>query len=358
MLFIPDISGFTQFVNQTEVRHGQHIISELLELLIDANSMGMELAEIEGDALLFYKKNQLPSFSSIAEQARNMFLGFHSHLKKYQTRRICECGACRSAGELSLKFIVHSGPIEFIKVKDRLKPYGPAVILAHKLLKNDIDDSEYLLLTEPVLDHGNTQNRLAWLKLEHKQSHYEDIGLVGYHYGLLSDLHQEINHAQPFANPEKAPRTLVVNTFIEKSPEWVLETIIDFEQRMNWNKFAHDIQYQDKINRLGSKHVCVFDSGNLEFETVTNDFGDNSLVYGERVLTLPPVVREMIIYFIVTPKNGNSEVKLAVHYRLSNFIGWVFNPWFRYYTRRNNIKVLAHLKSWCERPIEAKTVPE
>ncbi len=38
LLFIPDISGFTQFVQNTEVDHSQHVISELLEVLITANN--------------------------------------------------------------------------------------------------------------------------------------------------------------------------------------------------------------------------------------------------------------------------------------------------------------------------------
>ena len=55
ILFIPDISGFTEFVHHTDINHSRHIISELLELLIDSNNMGLELAEIEGDALFLYK---------------------------------------------------------------------------------------------------------------------------------------------------------------------------------------------------------------------------------------------------------------------------------------------------------------
>ena len=37
LLFVPDISGFTRFVNETEISHSRHIIAELLETLIDAN---------------------------------------------------------------------------------------------------------------------------------------------------------------------------------------------------------------------------------------------------------------------------------------------------------------------------------
>ena len=55
LLFIPDISGFTRFVNETEIEHSRLIIQELLEILINANQIGLEVSEIEGDAILFYK---------------------------------------------------------------------------------------------------------------------------------------------------------------------------------------------------------------------------------------------------------------------------------------------------------------
>jgi len=39
LLFIPDVSGFTQFVNSVELEHSQHIIGELLETILDANQI-------------------------------------------------------------------------------------------------------------------------------------------------------------------------------------------------------------------------------------------------------------------------------------------------------------------------------
>ena len=53
LLFIPDISGFTRFINETEIDHSRLIIQELLELLINNNTTGLEISEIEGDAILF-----------------------------------------------------------------------------------------------------------------------------------------------------------------------------------------------------------------------------------------------------------------------------------------------------------------
>jgi hypothetical protein len=55
LLFIPDISGFTRLVNEIEIEHSRHIIQQLLEVIINANESGLEISEIEGDAILFYK---------------------------------------------------------------------------------------------------------------------------------------------------------------------------------------------------------------------------------------------------------------------------------------------------------------
>ena len=104
LLFIPDISGYTNFIQTTEVEHSQHVISELLEILIDANISGFELAEIEGDALFFYKENEVISSEMLLAQAETMFTAFYSHLKLLETNRICPCKACASARLASFSF--------------------------------------------------------------------------------------------------------------------------------------------------------------------------------------------------------------------------------------------------------------
>ena len=53
LLFIPDISGFSRFVNTVELEHSRFIIQQLLEVLIRANDSGLQISEIEGDAILF-----------------------------------------------------------------------------------------------------------------------------------------------------------------------------------------------------------------------------------------------------------------------------------------------------------------
>jgi len=83
LIFIPDITGFTEFVDQTAVVHGEHIISELLELIIDEDVLGCTVSEVEGDAVLFYKESSVPSVPELVEQATKTFTKFHYHLKDY-----------------------------------------------------------------------------------------------------------------------------------------------------------------------------------------------------------------------------------------------------------------------------------
>ena len=147
LLFLPDISGFTNFVQTTEVEHSQHVIAELLEVLLAANTQDLQLAEIEGDALFFYKEEEIPSQEKLLAQIETMFTAFHSHLKLLEQNRVCPCNACASAPKLELKVIAHSGELQFIVVQSNRKPFGQQVIEAHRLMKNSVQSDSYALIS-------------------------------------------------------------------------------------------------------------------------------------------------------------------------------------------------------------------
>src|SRR6187399_2447190 len=94
LIFIPDISGFTRFVNEVEIEHSRLIIQELLEILVDANEVGLEVSEIEGDAILFYKFGDPPVIEEVYRQVEKMFCAFHQSLITYEHNRYCQCRSC------------------------------------------------------------------------------------------------------------------------------------------------------------------------------------------------------------------------------------------------------------------------
>ncbi len=164
LLLIPDISGFTKLVNDTELTHSRLIIQGLLETLIDSNQMELEISEVEGDAILFYKFGDVPDLRIIYRQVEIMYFNFRKHLKEGVTRCGCKCNACISAIGLSLKVITHYGEFMGYKVKNFNKLIGKDIIVAHQLLKNDIPLHEYWLITKSLLKDNLPDDFTEWMK--------------------------------------------------------------------------------------------------------------------------------------------------------------------------------------------------
>ena len=149
-IFIPDISGFTHFVNSVELDHNRHIIKELLETIIDANEMDLKISEIEGDAIVFYQLGEIPDLEIVYAQVETMFLTFHMHLLLYKRSRTFYCNAFTIAINLSLKIISFYGEFTEYNVGDFKKLIGKDVIIVHQLLKNDIMNHEYWLISSSL----------------------------------------------------------------------------------------------------------------------------------------------------------------------------------------------------------------
>ena len=142
-ILIPDISGFTEFMTTTELSHSSHAINFLIDAILQAVGEEYEvLREIEGDAVLLIKKGPAPSKKEILDMCLKIFNAFHFQRKWMQQYTICPCGACQAIINLTLKFVVHHGPLAEIKVGRFVKQSGTEMIVAHRLLKNSIDNHE------------------------------------------------------------------------------------------------------------------------------------------------------------------------------------------------------------------------
>ncbi len=141
LILIPDISGFTHFVTQTPIIHSKDIIAELLETVIHNNQLDLEISEIEGDAILFYRFGPAPSMDELTSQLTRIVETFEHTLRAYERTRLCGCQACEISHQLAIKVIVHYGPVTSMVVGDFAKLLGPAVIVVHRLLKNEVNEA-------------------------------------------------------------------------------------------------------------------------------------------------------------------------------------------------------------------------
>lgn len=344
LLFLPDISGFTNFINETSSEHSKHIIAELLEILIDQNEIGLELAEIEGDALFFYKEGPLPSRQEILSQAHKMYTAFHSHLLLYDNLRICSCGACKSAVDLKLKFIVHAGPLDYIEVRGFKKPHGKDVIVAHRLMKNSVPGDEYILMSDAVHDGDyQVEHSLTFQRLTDTY----DSGKVDYSYSDISSWQSDvtITNTTPIVYEESNP--LILEKDIEVASDEIFTLVSDLRYRSLWNKDASFKYEEDRVNRVGFDHYCLIDNRDIHFKTVIKEAGVDQLVYGESTGDFP-LMKQVTSYFILSPSEQGTNVKVEVHLTPKNVIGRLIMPILKLRILRQWKILLDNLKSVAE----------
>ncbi len=318
LLFIPDISGFTQFIQTTEVEHSQHVIAELLEILIEANTQDLQLAEVEGDALFFYKEGEIPSLEKLLAQVETMFTAFYSHLKLFEKNRICPCNACASAPNLNLKIIAHSGELQFITIQDNRKPFGSQVIEAHRLMKNSIQSDKYLLLSKELTTDiqlpTNYHSKLFDFKAGKDKYDGKEIKY------LFSIISQKELKLRPYAQAKKlrfgAPPALSLKREFPISTPQLLEYLTNYRYRHHWVQGVDKFEYnKEEVTKIGTEHTCVINGKNLDFIVVTKEGKPGQLVYGEMTTSLPPV-DELYQFFIVTPlTNDSCQLEIEVYWK-------------------------------------------
>ena len=313
LLFIPDISGFTQFVQSTEVEHSTHVIAELLEVLIKANTIDLKLAEIEGDALFFYKENEIVFQEQLLAQVDKMFTAFYSHLKLLEKNRICPCNACATAPNLQLKIIAHCGELQFITVQNNRKPFGKQVIEVHRLLKNHINSDNYVLISEDLAKEISMpmDYQSRFFQFEQGKNTYDNQE-IKYTYAIIETDKLQLSQ---FPNASKVqlknPPNLVTEQQLPLTPEAVFEVITNYAYRHHWmegvKKFIYD---ENEVTRLDTEHVCVIGGFHFNFAAVTKEVQSNQLVYGEMSTDLP-ICDKLYHFYILTPLDEQST-KLTV----------------------------------------------
>ncbi|GAB5474925.1 MAG: hypothetical protein Mars2KO_30240 [Maribacter sp.] len=322
-LFLPDISGFTKFVQSTEVEHSQHVIAELLEVLIAANTQDLKLAEIEGDALFFYKENEIPSQERLLAQIETMFTAFYSHLKLLETNRICPCNACASAPNLQLKIVAHCGDLQFIEVQGNRKPFGQEVIQAHRLLKNSIASENYALISKQLASAIELPI-YYWSKLYRFKEGTDtyDEREVAYIYSLI-DRDKLMLH--DFSKGKKVhferPPNLEDEQEFPISANELMEYITNYTYRHLWVKGVDKFEYnENEVTRLGSEHVCVINGKHLNFVTVTKHVAPGKLIYGE-MTTSPPPVDALYQFYIIEPlSKSSSRLRLETYWEAKSLV--------------------------------------
>jgi len=313
LLLMPDISGYTRFISSVELLHSQHIVAELLGILIDATELHLELSEIEGDALLFHGAGDCPTPERIIAQATEWVRRFHEKLNLLKRDVYCTCGACQNVGSLSLKVVGHYGEIGVHRIGRYTKLVGVDVVLAHRLLKNRLDLRDYLLLTEAALPSlaPDDAGRLGFRR--HSEA-YPVFGTVPTLALDLASVRESLAPPSP-RDPLPEPACHFEAAIRIQAPlEEVIQPLTQPERWPQWLDGLESLHYDTtEPLRSGHSHVCVIEGRTIHqtLEHLARDTGEVTLTFRMK----PPMGLLRSMYRVVRARQEaeGTYVSQAIH---------------------------------------------
>jgi hypothetical protein len=195
-LLLADISGYTGFLAGVERAHGVDfsggipagfgILGELLDGVILGIEPDFGVVKLEGDAVFAAAMaDRLDGQGeTILKRLGTMYRQFVARRDAARAATDDQCSACVSVSGLDLKVVIHRGRVVRQRVGTGSDLLGPAVKIAHRLLKNSIRARigfrPYLFVT----DAAAAGLGITELGVAHTET-YADVGAVG---GRVIDL--------------------------------------------------------------------------------------------------------------------------------------------------------------------------
>jgi hypothetical protein len=240
---------------------------------------------------------------------------------------------------------MHVGDISFINIKGNSKPYGSEVIKVHRLLKNEVPHNEYALITESVLESssGNSSN----IDMKPLIGKY-DFGEINYNYYSLSE--HKPSRDSSMAKKLPAANIILSKEVVISAPiEEVYENLTNFSIKSKWQPGIKSMRFNPKeINRSGSKHQCIFDNFQIEFETFkVNSDGSFAYSFGEITKDIPLFESAANIYKLSKETETSALVRIEFW---SNAKGWkkLAVPFLKKRFTKNLKSLLHALKEYSE----------
>jgi hypothetical protein len=158
--------------------------------------------------------------------------------------------------------ITHYGEFTSYNVKTFKKLLGKDIIVAHELLKNEIDNHEYWLVTQSLLRDGRADAFATWMEWNTGAKQTQS-GTVSFQYTQLSQLKREIA-AEPSPQTELTDKVKVIS--LSREYETDIRTLFhatgDFNYRARWREGVKKVEEVNHLlPRVGMRCRCVLENG-------------------------------------------------------------------------------------------------
>jgi class 3 adenylate cyclase len=259
-LLIADISGYTSYLAGVELDHAQDILADLMGTIVSALRPGFRLAKLEGDAAFTYAITERIDGSLLLDTIERCYFGFRRRRRDVRQATSCECNACVRIPDLNLKFVVHHGTILRQRVADREELLGSDVILAHRLLKNEVVASTgigaYALFSQPCVDAMDVD--VSALGMLASSETYEHIGAVPvWIHDLSRRWQEEESRTRVIVDEGQAIHRVVMPT--SAPPQVLWEFVTTPGRRIGWQVGVTAVDVIAPGNRrgVGAANHCM-----------------------------------------------------------------------------------------------------
>ena len=258
---IADISGYTGYLADVELDHAQDILADLIGAVVSALRPNFRLAKLEGDAAFTSMSVENVDGSMLLDTIERCYFGFRRRRRDVRQATSCECNACVQIPDLDLKFVVHHGLALHQKVAGREELLGSDVIVAHRLLKNDVVDrlgmSAYALISQACIGASDIDPAALGM-LEHSET-YDRIGEVpAWAHDLERRWQEEEARGRVRVAPEDAFVAVSVPTNVPPQVAW--EFLTKPGQRMTWQPWVTEVAIDGATGGrrgIGSSNHCM-----------------------------------------------------------------------------------------------------
>lgn len=267
-MVLADIGGYTAYLKSVELEHSHDILADLLGVVVAALCPPLRLQKLEGDAIFGVSVGeQPPDGAELLAALEATYLAFARRRRTVALSSSCACSACRNTPALELKFCAHFGSFVEHKVAGSDELVGADVILAHRLLKNNViethDTHGYALVTEACAE------ALGITSLSPHVERYGDIGEV--RCGVL-DLEAVWRADQDSARTlvSRDDAVLLFEADLAAGQEQVWSAITDPAHTRRWRVNVDDVRESSPSSERGVGTVthCVHGRTTIEQEIV------------------------------------------------------------------------------------------
>lgn len=309
-ILIADITGYTAYLNESELEHAKGTLTDLLELLIEHTRPPLEISRLEGDAVFSYAVDgSAVNGQTFVESIEDTYVAFRRAIELMVLNNTCRCNACANVSTLDLKFFVHHGRFVLQPVGEEVQLLGSDINLIHRLLKNSVSDvtglRAYVLCTdaaEKALGIDGAANDMS--------RHREEVDDFGEVAVWVKDMHPVYEARRGAERITLSAREILgtTETDVAMTPELVWDYLNQSEVRdVLFGSDGHDV-IDRKSGRIGvgSTFQCYHGERTVTQVVLEWDPFDHVLI--QQRLPLPGRPAHLLIDLRLEPTAGGTRL--------------------------------------------------